>query len=83
MQIRLAHVATTDLPVYREHHLLNARLDFVLRLIVSHVLCRLSVDSQDNISRAQVCLGGFTSGGDLSLQETHSNFLNKEVFSYI
>ena len=78
MQIRPAHVATTYLPVYGEHHLIYAPLDFVLRLQVSHALCRFSVDRQDHVSNTQVGLGSFTSRGDL--QHRRRNLYKTETF---
>ena len=60
-----------SLPVYGEHHLLYAPLDLVLRLQVSHVLCRLSVNSQDHVSNTEVGLGCFTPGSDLQHRRCH------------
>lgn len=54
-----------NLPVYGQHHLINAPLDFVLSIQVSHMLCRFSIDSQNHVSRTQVGLGSFAPKGDL------------------
>lgn len=57
-----------DLPVYGEHHLILARLNFVLSIHMRHVLRRFSVDGQNDVSHTQVGLSRFTPGGDLQKQ---------------
>lgn len=80
MRVRVPVGVRCFLPVYREHHLLYAPLDLVLRLQVSHALRRLAADGQDHVADAQVGLSGFTRRGHLHRrQESHLKVVLKRA----
>lgn len=53
---------SSDSPVHGQNHLLHTALDLVLGLQVSHALCGVAVDGQDDVTGAEVGLRRFAAG---------------------